>query len=63
MHVETKRGLRVLVSALACACWTILFVRSWTRESAQGTYLMTTLWGICLLLSFFRLILWIRQKE
>ena len=63
MHEETKKGLRVLGSALACACWAILFVRSWTRESAQGSYLMTTLWGIALLASLFSFIFWIRQKE
>jgi hypothetical protein len=58
-----KRWLKVLGSALTCVCWAILSVRSWTRESAQGTYLMTSLWGIASLLSFFSLIFWIRQKE
>lgn len=63
MDEKTKKGLRVLGSALSCACWTILFVRSWTRASAHGTYLTKTLWGIAMLASLFSLIFWIRQDE
>ena len=63
MREDTKRGLRLLGSVLTCACWAVLLVRSWTRESAQGTYLMTSLYGIALLGSLFSFLFWIRQKE
>jgi hypothetical protein len=45
-----KRWLAI-ESALSSACFAIVFVRSWMRESERGEYFMTVVWAGPLLLS------------
>jgi hypothetical protein len=60
---DMKKWLLLVLSVLAGAAWTTLFVRSWFRESASGFYLMTTLWGVLVIFSFVSVVFRIQQMK
>jgi hypothetical protein len=59
-----KRWLTI-GSALSSACFAIVFVRSWIRESGSGEYFMTVVWAGPLLVSLivFAIRLWSKGEE
>jgi len=63
VETSTKKRWMVVGTALACACFATLFVRSWIRESSNGEYFMTVLWGVAVALFLTLLVFRIRVKD
>ena len=60
-----KKRWLVIGSALSSACFAIVFVRAWMRESGSSEYFMTVVWAGPLLLSLIVLAmrLWTKGEQ
>jgi hypothetical protein len=58
-----KKRRLTFAAAGMCIGFAFPFIRSWMRESSNGAYFMTFLWGVPLLISIVLLVFRIRDKE